>query len=89
MWGVGGVGMHVWVHMYVRVWLCVCECGCVYKFYISMQYTSVLCPLQESPDRKTYYVKVHGTYPALLRGAEELLLRMPIRVRATSVVPAV
>lgn len=37
--------------------------------------------MQESPDHKTYYVKVHATYPALLRGAEELLLRMPIRVR--------
>lgn len=36
--------------------------------------------LQESPDHKTYFVKMHATYPALLRGAEELLLRMPIRV---------
>ena len=35
----------------------------------------------ESPDHKTYFVKIHATYPALLRGADELLLRMPIRVR--------
>lgn len=34
---------------------------------------------RETPDHKTYFVKVHATYPALLRGAEELLLRMPIR----------
>ena len=37
--------------------------------------------LQESPDRKTYYIKVHGTHTALLKGAEDLLLRMPIEVR--------
>ena len=36
--------------------------------------------LQKAPDHKTYFVKMHGTYPALLRGAEELLLRMPIKV---------
>ena len=35
---------------------------------------------QESPDRKTYYVKVHGSHDTLLRGAEEMLLRMPIQV---------
>ena len=40
----------------------------------------VTLALQESPDHKTYFVKVHATYPALLRGAEELLIRMPIRV---------
>jgi len=33
----------------------------------------------ESPDRKTYYLKVHGTHMALLAGADEMLLRMPIR----------
>jgi hypothetical protein len=33
----------------------------------------------ESPDHKTYFVKIHATYPALLRGAEDLLIRMPIR----------
>ena len=81
MWGCmcGYTCMHVCGYVCVSVGVCT---------PISMQCTSVLCPLQESPDRKTYYVKVHGTYPALLRGAEELLLRMPIRVRATSVVPA-
>jgi anoctamin-5/anoctamin-4/anoctamin-7 len=36
----------------------------------------------ESPDHKTYFVKIHATYPALLRGAEDLLIRMPIRVCA-------
>ena len=36
--------------------------------------------LQKAADHKTYFVKMHGTYPALLRGAEELLLRMPIKV---------
>ena len=35
---------------------------------------------QESPDRATYYLKVHATHEALLKGAEDLLLRMPIKV---------
>lgn len=32
---------------------------------------------QESPDR---YVKIHATHDILLKGAEEMLLRMPIKV---------
>ncbi|XP_064396523.1 anoctamin-7-like isoform X2 [Halichondria panicea] len=32
----------------------------------------------ESPDRKSFYYKVHATHIALLKGAEELFLRMPI-----------
>jgi hypothetical protein len=44
---------------------------------LGLQYEIQDC--KESPDHKTYYVKIHATYPALLRGAEELLLRMPIR----------
>lgn len=32
----------------------------------------------ESPDHKTYFVKVHASHECLLKGAEDLLLRMPI-----------
>lgn len=33
----------------------------------------------ESPDRKTFFLKVHATHIALLKGAEELFIKMPIR----------
>ena len=40
----------------------------------------LVSPIQESPDHKTYFVKVHASHECLLKGAEDLLLRMPIEV---------
>ena len=31
-------------------------------------------------DGQTWFVKVHATFPALEKGAEDLLIRMPIKV---------
>ena len=42
-----------------------------------MQYTVAIT---KSPDRKTYFVKIHGTWDGLLKGAELMKLKMPIDV---------
>ena len=34
--------------------------------------------LQDSPEKKTYYIKIHAPHDTLLRYAEELSYRMPI-----------
>ena len=46
-------------------------CGVIYYYFISIQYY----------DGDTTFVKVHATFKALAKGAEELLIRMPITVR--------
>ena len=36
--------------------------------------------MQESPDRETYFIKVHGTWDGLLKGAELMKLKLPFSV---------
>jgi len=57
----------------------------VKKFVIG--YTIILYNiLQESPDRETYFVKIHARWGTLLEGAEKLGLRMPFSVSAKLIV---
>ncbi len=52
------------------------------KAFLGMLFLSASTPhpLQESPDRKTYFIKFHASHECLLKGADDLLLRMPIEV---------